>query len=162
MPNHQICQRIWEGPPVLFSFIKMCKLFPYHLQCTGEPWQVIWFLHAWQLSINSVISFIYFSFRKKIIEMNYPMLCVQPFKAKPQREKSAILGFSKQTCTTATLTVTAFLDFIIRDSHNKEIWCVNSALGCSPNVPTTVWNISTVLYNKKCLQFTGLWISSST
>lgn len=159
--------RIWEMPPVLFSFIKVCKLFfSTARNHTWELWNVILFLHAWQLLINAMISLLFFFFIFFILRKN---------------DLNELPGDSHCTCAAFQSKESQICDLELFKEclHNRNCTCdcnsqtiiiyntmegfyVRSLQQVSPRTwEKTFWNISTVLYNKNCLHFMGLWISFS-
>lgn len=135
MPNQQICQRIWEMPPVLFSFIKMCKHF-VSTNHTWELWKVIWFCDAWQLSINAMISFSLFFFWGKKIWMNYSVTfqnkTTESWVGDPELFKAYLHNLLRLYLWLQLLSILSQENFW--DSHLKRILFVVTEAGFSQNI----------------------------
>ena len=95
MPNHQICQRIWEEPPVLFSFIKMCKLFPLPL---AMHWGTMtgYMIPACTTALNKFNDFLHFFFFQIENNLNeLPLVMCAAFQSKTTERKVCDPGLFK-------------------------------------------------------------------
>lgn len=139
-------------PRHYFPFIKMSHYVFLSLPIPHGNIETLYdFLHAWQLSINPMICFFSLSL-SLFLEIKWFEWIISAFKSN-RRFSTHVKRFRRLKFSGENLRFTPWKDFV-----SEFCSCFYSRQA----EQVRDWNTSTVLYNKECPHFMGLWISVST